>query len=201
MNTVPATISPPPAIASYFLSPPLLSTEGLPQYQAMFGALAATLKPQDEIEWFLMGDYLHHTVQICRWRKAAAALIETMRKDALRAVLETAIEDTVEDRDQWIDGYIDGWFKEGDCKLSVLKILGRRGLDEGHVTAQAMSLRLPELDKVEGMIGDFERRRTAVLRELEYYRIAAFWRAPKELPALIEAAADASPGLATGEAA
>jgi hypothetical protein len=51
-------------------------------------------------------------------------------------------------------------------------------------------MRSPDLDRIERMIGDFERRRAAVSRELEYYRIAAFWRAPKELPAPIEAAGD-----------
>ena len=55
-----------------------------------------------------------------------------------------------------------------------------------------MALRLPELDKIERMIGDFERRRSAVLRELEDYRVYASWRAPKDLPALLDAAADES---------
>jgi len=201
MNTVPAEMSPPAPIESYFLGPPLLSTESPHEYEAMFKALAARLKPQDEIEWLLMGDYLHQSVQIRRWRKAAVFLIEMMRKDALRTVLQSAIDDTVEDRDRWIDDYIDGWFKNGDAKQSELNILRRHGIDEGYITAQAMALRLPELDKIERMIGDFERRRTATLREFEYCRIAAFWRAPKELPAIIEAAADASLKPAIGEAA
>jgi hypothetical protein len=51
------------------------------------------------------------------------------------------------------------------------------------------------------MIGDFERRRTGVLREFEYYRIAASWRAPEGFPALVDAAADAKPAVTTGEAA
>jgi hypothetical protein len=174
MNTVPAKMSPPAAIESYFLGPPLLSTESPDEYEAMFKALAARLKPQDEIEWLLLGDYLHHSVQIRRWRKAAASLIEMMREDALRTVLQSVVDDTVEDRDHWIDDYINGWFKGGDVKQSVVNILRKHGIDEGYVTAQAMALRLPELEKIERMIGDFERRRTATLREFEYYRIAAF---------------------------
>jgi hypothetical protein len=100
-----------------------------------------------------------------------------------------------------INGYIDSWFEEGEARMSVLDVLARRGLNEGHITAQTMALRLPELDKIERIIGDFERRRAATLREFEYYRAAAFWRAPKELQALIDAAADASLKLTTGEAA
>jgi hypothetical protein len=201
MNTVPAEISPPTAIASYFLNPPLLSTEARDEYDAMFKALAARLKPQDEIEWLLMGDYLHHSVQIRRWRDAEGDLIDMMRKDSLRAILQSVFDDTVEDRDHWINSYIDSWFKNSDGKQSVLRILKNHGLYEGYITAQAMALRLPEVDKIERMIGDFERRRRATMREFEYCRIAAFWRAPKDLPALIDAAADASVRPATGEAA
>lgn len=201
MNTVPAKISPPDPIAYYFTRPPLLSTEGRSQYEAMFRALAERLKPQDEFEWFWLYDYLHYSLQIRRWRKAVADLIETMRADALRAILESILEGKVEDRSRLIDGYIDSWFEEGEGRMPVLDVLAKRGLNEGHVSAQAMALRLPELDKFEGLIGDFERRRTATLREFEHYRIAAFWRAPQGLPALIDAAADVSPKLTTGEAA
>jgi hypothetical protein len=168
----------------------------------MFKALAARLKPQDEIEWILLNDYLHHSWQIRRWRKAAAALIETIRQDALRAVLESILESEVKDRRQVIDGYIDNWFKEGESATkSAFEVLARRGLNEGNITAQAMAMRLPELDGIEGLIGDFERRRTAVVREFECYRIAASWRAPKGLPAFIDAAADEKPAVTTGEAA
>jgi hypothetical protein len=191
MSTVPTTISPSAAIASYFERPPLLSTESRREYEAMFKALAAMLKPQDESEWFLVGDYLHETLQIRRWRKAEAAIIEMMRKDALRAALESALEG--EDRSHLIDGYIKAWFKDDEGKLSVLEVLGRRGLDERNITAQAMTLRLSELDKIQRMIGDSLRRRTASVQELEFYRLAASWRAPKDLPALVDEAADAIP--------
>jgi hypothetical protein len=202
MNTVPAVISPPASIESYFKRPPLLSTESRREYEAMFRALAARLKPQDEFEWVLVYDYLHCSWQIRRWRKAAAALIETIRQDALRAVLESILESDDKDGRQLIDGYVDNWFKEDEgATKSAFEVLARRGLNEDHITAQAMAMRLPELDRAEGMIGDFERRRTAVLREFEYYRIAASWRAPGGLPALLDAAAGAKPAVTTGEAA
>ena len=191
MNTVPAKISPHAAIESYFLRPPLLSTESRNEYEAMFKALAAMLKPQDASEWFWTGDYLHYSWQIRRWRKSAANIIELMRKDGLRAILESVVEGEGAERSRLIDGYIESWFKDDESKMSILDVLARHGLNEGHVTAQAMALRLPELDKFERLIGDFERRRSAALRELEDYRIAASWRAPKRLPALIDAEADA----------
>jgi hypothetical protein len=198
MATVPTTISPSAAIASYFERPLLLSTENRKEYEAMFKALAAMLKPQDEFEWFLVGDYLHENLQIRRWRKAETAIIEMTRKDALRAALESALEG--EDRSHLIDGYIEAWFKDDEGKLSVLEVLGRRGLDERHITAHAMTLRLSELDKIQRMIGDSVHRRAASVQELEFYRIAASWRAPKDLPALVDAAAAAIPIVPTTEA-
>jgi hypothetical protein len=80
----------------------------------MCKVLAARLKPQDEFEWFLVYDYLHYSWQIRRWRKAAAALIDTIRQDALRAVLESILDSDVEDCRQLIDGHVDNWFKEDE---------------------------------------------------------------------------------------
>jgi hypothetical protein len=186
-------------IESYFRKPPLLGTEDIREYEAMFKLLSERVKPQDEFELFWVNDFLHECLQIRRWRRSAAALIEMMSKDALRTVLESVIQVDLPDRSRVIDGHVVNWFKDGGDKLAVLTALGQYGLDERHITAQAMSLRLPELDKIERMIGDFERRRSAALRELEDYRITASWRAPKGLPALIDAAADESKtAVATG---
>jgi hypothetical protein len=174
---------------AFFRSPPLLSIEETPEYNAMRTTLLNRVKPQDEIELFWIDDVLHYCWQIRRWRKGAADIIDMTHKAALRTILESVL--AVEDQDE-IDDHIENWFKGGQFKQAVLKFLGKYGIEERHITVRAMELRLPQLVGVERMIGDFERRRSGALRELEFHRIGASWRAPKGLPELIDAAADES---------
>jgi hypothetical protein len=175
------------AMEAFFRSPPLLSIEDTPEYNAMRAMLLNRVKPQDEFEMFWIDDILHHSWQIRRYRKSAADIIGMTQKAALRTLLESV--QAVDDQDE-IDDHIENWFKGGQFKDAVLKFLDKYGIEERHITAQAMELRLSQLGQIERMIGDFERRRSGALRELEFYRIAASWRAPKGLPALIDAAAD-----------
>ncbi len=177
---------------SFFLGPPILGTEQASEYKAMVELMSTKVVPQDEFEEFWINDYVHHCLQIRRWRRAEVAIIEILRKDALRTILASIVECDADDRNDVIEGHVTNWFKGGAGRQSVLAVLAPYDIDERHVTAQAMALRLPELDKIERMIGDFERRRSAVLRELEDYRVYASWRAPKDLPALLDAAADES---------
>jgi hypothetical protein len=182
---------------SYFLKPPLLSTEPTPEYNAMVKVLSDRVKPQDEFELFWIDDYVHHSIQIRRWRRAEVAIIEMMHKDALRAILASIVECDDDDRNDVIEGHAANWFKGIKERQSVLSLLAPYGIDERHVIAKAMELHLPQLNQIERMIGDFERRRSAALRELEDYRVYASWRAPQDLPALLDAAADESETAAT----
>ena len=175
-------------IESYFLGPPLLSTEPGPEYDAMVKALSDRIKPRDEFELFWIQDFAHHSLQIRRWRRAEVAIIEILHKEALRTILRPIIECDDEDRHDLIEEYASNWFKGSKEKQSVLNFLTPYGIDERHITAQAMALRVSDLAKIEGMIGDFERRRCAALRELEDYRIAASWRAPQDLHTVLDAA-------------
>jgi hypothetical protein len=176
---------------AFFRSPPLLSIEETPEYYAMKTTLSNRVRPQDVFEAIWIDDFLHYCMQIRRWRKGAADIIDMTHKAALRTILESVM--TVDDEDLRceIDSHIENWFKGGQFKQAVLKFLSKYRIEERYITAQAMELRLPQLGQIERMIGDFERRRSGALRELEFYRIAASWRAPKGLPTLIDAAADA----------
>ena len=186
------------AMEAFFRSPPLLSIEETREYDAMKTKLSNTVKPRDVFEELWIDDYLYYCWQIRRWRKGAADIIDKTHKAALRTVLESVMAVEHQDLRYEIDEHIENWFKGGQFKETVLKFLSKYDIEERHITAQAMELRLSQLGQIERMIGDFERRRSGALREFEFYRIDASWRAPKELPALIDAAADERQGRRGG---
>src|SRR5947209_360895 len=179
------------AMEAFFSSPPLLSIEEATEYNAMKATLSKRVKPQDLFEEIWIDDFLYYCLQIRRWRKGAADIIDMTHKAALRTILESVMAVDDQDLAYEIDGHIENWFKGGQSKKGVLEFLSKYNIEERYITAQAMELRLPQLGQIERMIGDFERRRSGALRELEFYRIAASWRAPNGLPALIDATADA----------
>ena len=97
----------------FFRGPPILGTEQASEYKAMVELMSTKVVPQDEFEEFWINDYVHHCLQIRRWRRAEVAIIEILRKDALRTILASIVECDADDRNDVIEGHVTNWFKGG----------------------------------------------------------------------------------------
>ncbi len=172
--TIPAEIS------TLLGEPPLLISEDPSAYDALLATFAATVRPEDCIEWIYVKDCVDLNWEIRRIRQAKAGIIDVTRKEALRSILESILE---EDDLEFSKGRIseadlkaDEWYTCPDIKEGLVALLARYGLDEKAITAQAFALRSRELEKLEHMLASAELRRSSMLREIGSYRDGLSWR-------------------------
>src|SRR5450631_1676386 len=69
------------------------------------------------------------------------------RGNSVQTTGATSVDD--EDLRYEIDGHIEDWFKGGQFKEAALKFLDKYGIEERHITARAMELRVPQLVGIE----------------------------------------------------
>jgi hypothetical protein len=191
MNTAITKLTPPTEIESFFMRPPLVIGESRLEYERMFTALANTIRPQNPIEWLLVNDILNHSWNIRRFGKAKAALINMNWKDAIRRIAESLLDGDQEERGRVSQDLADGWFTSGEAKETMQTLLAKHQLNEDAIAAQAMTLRLPELDIIGRKMERAMAGRMAIMRDLEYHRVAGTWKMPKDLLQIVDGAADA----------
>jgi hypothetical protein len=78
-------------------------------------------------------------------------------------------------------------------RSAVQKILGSHNLTEDAVAAQAMAMRLPELDNFDQQMGRARVARMAMERDIQHHRAAGSWKKPDDLLKIIDAAAGSIP--------
>jgi hypothetical protein len=81
------TTKPPKELASFFADPPLVGDESREDYDNLFSALAAAVKPVDAIAWIYLGDFTNLTWEITRERWLKQRAVEAVRKDVVRGLL------------------------------------------------------------------------------------------------------------------
>jgi hypothetical protein len=190
MNTEITKFSPPPEIESFFMKPPLLIGESRLVYERMFTAVANTIRPQNTIEWMLAGDFMNLSWENRRLGKTKVGLINLNWKDAIRMIVEALLDSDQEERSRVSQELADGWFTGEEAKETIKALLAKHQLTEDAIAAQAMSLRLPELDIIDRKMERTLVSRMAIMRDIEHHRIAGSWKMPKDLLPIIDAAAE-----------
>ena len=193
MNTAIAKFSPPPEIESFFMEPPLLIGESRLEYERMFTAVANTIRPQNPIEWMLVSDIMNLSWEIRRLGKTKAGLINLNWKDAIRMIVESLLDADHEDRSRFSQELADGWFTGEEAKETIKALLAKHQLTEDAIAAQAMSLRLPELEIIDRKMERTLVSRMAIMRDIEHHRIAGSWKMPKDSLQIVDAAAEPTP--------
>ena len=83
----------PAEIRTLLGEPPLLISEDPSAYDALLATFAATVRPEDCIEWIYVKDCVDLNWEIRRIRQAKAGIIDVTRKEALRSILESILEE------------------------------------------------------------------------------------------------------------
>jgi hypothetical protein len=118
-----------------------------------------------------------------------AAIINATRFDAFRAVFESILPET-DDRFEVATRLAHKWYEKPDEQPAILDLLGKHDLDDDVISAQALALRLPEIEKIDRMMQQLEVSSMAQLREIEFHRRASSWRSQKSLTQVVDAVAE-----------
>ena len=160
-------------LRTLFGKPPLLANEDGAAHEALLASLALAVRPRDAVEWILVKDVTDLNWEIQRMRKAKAGIISVTEKEALRCILESIFEiENLQGRDRMLEAELkaDDWYTKPSIREELIALLSRYRLGEEAIAAQAIALRLRELEKLESMIASMEIRRNAMLRELGVYQ-------------------------------
>ncbi|GEP07718.1 HNH endonuclease [Methylobacterium oxalidis] len=160
-------------IASLLTPPSPLPDEEPDAYGRLLTAVGVSVEPRDTIEWLWVKDVVDLLWEAQRLRRLRTAMLRTARRrglsDLLDAYREPAGDTFGYDRSELVHGWSSG---EPEAVREVAALLAKHGLTDEAISAQALSSKLDDLDRIERMIANADGRRNGVLREIERRRSA-----------------------------
>jgi hypothetical protein len=173
MNEVTTKYDIPAELVGFFQKPPILISENRRHYEDMLKGMIKVIEPGNTFEWLLVRDLVDVTWENRRLGKMKAALINVTWIEAVRRILESLLDGSPEQRRRAAQEHAQAYFSEEGRSL-VQTILATHGLTEEAIAAQAMALRLPELDLIDRQMERARVTRIAIARDLQHHRIAGF---------------------------
>jgi hypothetical protein len=164
----------------------LLCGESRREYDEICKSLILSIGPQNHLEWLLLKQVLDLYWEILRLSKAKAALINMSWNEALRQSFESILPGDEDERRLAAQAHVDGWYTDLQNQESGRKLLLKHGIDTDDITAQAMTLRLPEIEIVDRLLEKKRVVQMATLREIEHYRLAGTWNGGKSLQQTVD---------------
>jgi hypothetical protein len=192
MNEVTTKHDVPAELIGFFMKPPLLINESRRDYEDMLKGMIKLIEPSNTFEWILVRDLVDVTWENRRLGKMKAALVNVTWMEAVRRVLESLLDGSLEDRRRAAQEHAERYFTEEGRSL-VQTILGSHGLTEEAIAAQAMALRLPELDIIDRQMERARVTRMAIERDLQHHRTAGSWTRPDDLVRIVDGTASSIP--------
>ncbi len=142
--------------------PPIIYGEAKDAYDAFFARVQASVQPKDIFEEIWVRDVVDLVWKAQRLRRLMDSLLVATTKDAITAVMRPLI------------GHVDalklahGWaWREPESVEKLQSYLRQTELSMDVVMAQALQIRLNDIERIDGMIMKAEARRNAALREIE----------------------------------
>lgn len=147
--------------------PPLILGEDNNAYAELLAHVQASVRPKDIIEEFWVRDVVDLVWEALRLRRLKANLLVVTAQKAITKVLTPVIGFTVakEAAGKWST-------REPESVDEFEEILRDTGLSMDVVMAQALHIRLDDIERIDRMIMSAEVRRNAVLREVDRHRAA-----------------------------
>lgn len=146
--------------------PPLFRSEDKEAYGELLARVQASVQPKDIIEEFWVRDVVDLVWEALRLRRLKANLITGTVRKALAKVLRSMSypnpereASSWEAQDEGAEELVESWLKEYQYSMDV-------------VMAQALRMRLDDIERIDRMITSAEMRRHAVLREVDRHRAA-----------------------------
>jgi hypothetical protein len=163
----------PPEIQNLFGKRPLITGEDVAVYDGLLAGIARNVSPSGHVEWLWVKDILDLAWEARRLRRLKAGLLQVAREEALAKVLLQILSEGGTPPDAYFRAHdlANAWVQgETDARRRVGKLLRENDLDIDAVMAQALSLKLNDIERIDRMIGAAESRRDKVLREIETRR-------------------------------
>jgi hypothetical protein len=182
----------PPDLIGFFAKPPILISENRRDYEQMLKGMIELIEPNNTLEWILVRDLVDVTWENRRLGKMKAALVNVTWKEAVRRILESLLEGTLEERSHAAQEQAEACLTD-EGRGAVQKILGLHNLTEDAIAAQAMAVRLPELDVIDRQMERARVTRMAIARDIQHHRTAGSWKKPDDPLRIVDDTAGAIP--------
>jgi len=173
----PSRVAPPaglPAdVAEYIGERPIVTGESPQEYDALFGKIASFVVPADPVEWIWVKDIVDALWEARRFRRMRNQILELGRPRAMKLVLETLLQDKRLDHGfkEHIAELVSAWMEAGaEGEASMAEFLSRYGLEPSAIMAETFLNRSQVYDQLERLAAAADKRRDAVLREIERRR-------------------------------
>jgi hypothetical protein len=153
-----------PAVLDDIAPPPLIRDDTAAPYAALLAHIIAEVKPHGIVEHIWVRDFVDLAFEVVRLRGLKADLVTASAGEGLSKVL----------RDLGADDYFGlakRWHaREPEAIAAVEAALAAAGLGPGVVRAQALAVRIGEVEAIERMIRSAEARRDEMLRQLHRHQ-------------------------------
>src|SRR5262245_33921386 len=161
----------PPGLVSLFKDPPLVGDEKREDYDNLFSAVAAAIKPNDAIVWLLARDFTDLTWDIRREKNFKVRIIKLAQSEVICRLIIYNIGglDLPSSREQ----IAEMWAADAEFRLPIENSLAKNGYDASYIMTQALKLAASQFEAIDRRIGTFEQRRRSVMRVIEQYSEAS----------------------------
>ena len=154
----------------YLPALPLIDGENLSDYEAFQDACLSAIKPKDAIEQIWLRDFIDYSWESLRLRRMELALIHVSRKDAVQRLVRECLGDDISAY-QVSKDLAQGWSASDEEDVSTVEaLLSKHGFDLDSIFAEAISLKLKDIERIDKLIASYDYRRDAAIRELEKRR-------------------------------
>jgi hypothetical protein len=177
-----SAVKPPQELAHLFLDPPVARTESREDYEGLFAAIAAAVKPADAIAWMYVRDMTDLSWEIRREKSLKIHLFKAAEERSVQYLLSPppkpftgelvsffeiappdpeVVQATKEAR-QWASG-------DPKIRRKVEKKLADSGDDPSSILSRGLENSQSAIDEIDKRIATYELRRMATLRAIEHY--------------------------------
>jgi hypothetical protein len=170
---------------------PVLTSESQREFETMQEEFFREVAPANFIERMYANEVIELFWEVRRLRRCKAALIDSMQGVALKNLIALAKGslDGREEEQKLATAYLGA---DETARGQVVSFLSGRGLDQTALDAEAVSMRLDDLEKIERMIASMEQRRDKALVKIAEYRTCLAELLQTEAARLLEVRSDAA---------
>lgn len=190
----------PKDVAAFIGNRPIVQGEDPQQYDALFDRLAALITPADPIEWIWTKDIADAHWEARRARRFRDDILTLGRRGAMRRVAENLLEHRRCEGTfhELVEETVSDWMQpDGEAKMA--EFLRQYDLDPSAIAAEVFMTRGQPYDQLERIAAAADKRRDALLREIERrrdWRAERFRDASKIVDAEAEDVTDKEPSAA-----
>jgi hypothetical protein len=173
-------------------TPGLLITESAKAFARQHKGLAAQIRPTGAVETEYVKDSAYANLEIDRYRRIAAALLNARMEQALGNLLKRLLPEEEYDTHLALqhaaEDFARRYFSESEVRAYALELLRSVRLDETAIEAEAFRLCAAELEVLNRMIATLTGHRDKDYFMLAELRKSGLWQAPAvepEVPQLV----------------